>query len=94
MSIQDPPAPPPPPPVAEAPASGAGVRAVVLYDYEAEEENEMALTEGETIEQIEQIDEGWWSGVGAGGKTGLFPGKTSSFHRLRHCNNILDSKLR
>lgn len=34
----------------------------------------MNLTEGELIEQIEEIDEGWWSGVGAGGsKTGLFP---------------------
>lgn len=41
-----------------APTKGRGVCAVVLYDYEAEEENEMALAEGETIEQIEQIDEG------------------------------------
>jgi len=63
----------PPPPEAQ-PVTGQGVCAVVLYDYEAEEENEMALVEGETIEQIEQIDEGWWSGVGAGGtKSGLFP---------------------
>lgn len=36
----------------------------------------MNLVEGELIEQIEQIDEGWWSGVGEGGaKSGLFPGK-------------------
>lgn len=41
---------------------------------QAQEDNEMHLVEGELIEQIEQIDEGWWSGVGAGGKTGLFPG--------------------
>ena len=47
---------PPPPPV--APAADKGVCAVVLFDYEAEEENEMSLVEGETIEQIEQIDEG------------------------------------
>ena len=33
----------------------------------------MTLVEGEYIEQIEEIDEGWWSGVGPGGKTGLFP---------------------
>ena len=34
----------------------------------------MDLTEGELIEQIEQLDEGWWSGVGANGtKQGLFP---------------------
>jgi hypothetical protein len=35
----------------------------------------MNLSEGEIIEQIEQFDDGWWSGVGAGGsKRGLFPG--------------------
>ena len=34
----------------------------------------MDLVEGELIEQIEQLDEGWWSGVGANGtKQGLFP---------------------
>jgi hypothetical protein len=46
----------------------------VLYDYAAEESNEMSLVEGEVIEQVEQIDEGWWTAVGAGGsKQGLFP---------------------
>lgn len=34
----------------------------------------MNLIEGEYIEQIEEIDDGWWSGVGTGGKSGLFPG--------------------
>ena len=34
----------------------------------------MNLVEGEVIEQIEEVVEGWWSGVGQGGtKTGLFP---------------------
>ncbi|KAI0351297.1 SH3-domain-containing protein [Trametes cingulata] len=34
----------------------------------------MDLVEGELIEEIEQLDEGWWSGVGGGGtKQGLFP---------------------
>ena len=33
----------------------------------------MHLIEGEYLEQIEEIDEGWWSGIGPGGKTGLFP---------------------
>ena len=43
------------------------------------EDNEMNLTEGEVIEQIEQLDDGWWSGVGAGGsKSGLFPGRRFS----------------
>lgn len=35
----------------------------------------MDLIEGEIIDQIEMIDEGWWSGVGGNGsKKGLFPG--------------------
>ena len=51
---------------------------------QAQEDNEMELTEGELIEQIEQLDEGWWSGVGANGtKQGLFPG-TSCFACLPH----------
>lgn len=62
LNIQQeaPPAPPPPPPLPPAPAAqqGKGIYAVVLYDYEADEENEMSLTEGEMIEQIEEIDEG------------------------------------
>lgn len=48
----------PPAPAAPVAHQGKGVCAVVLYDYEADEENEMSLTEGETIEQIEEIDEG------------------------------------
>lgn len=35
----------------------------------------MHLLEGELIENIEQVDEGWWAGVGPGGKSGLFPGE-------------------
>lgn len=35
----------------------------------------MALIEGEIIEDVEQVDEGWWSGTGPGGKSGLYPGK-------------------
>ncbi|KAK0202310.1 SH3 domain-containing protein [Desarmillaria ectypa] len=54
-------------------AQGQGICAVVLYEYEATEDNEMTLLEGELIEQIEELDEGWWSGVGPGGKTGMFP---------------------
>ena len=35
----------------------------------------MQLVEGELIEEIEKLDEGWWSGVGDNGaKRGLFPG--------------------
>ena len=45
------------------------------FPPQAAEDNEMSLVEGEMIEQIEEVVEGWWSGVGQGGaKTGLFPG--------------------
>lgn len=40
---------------------------------QATEDNEMTLIEGEHIAQIDEIDDGWWSGVGPGGKSGLFP---------------------
>jgi hypothetical protein len=33
----------------------------------------MSLSEGEYIKHIEECDDGWWSGIGRGGKTGLFP---------------------
>lgn len=45
----------------------------VLFEYVKDEENEMALEEGEILEQVEMIDEGWWSAVGPRGKSGLFP---------------------
>lgn len=35
----------------------------------------MDLVEGEVIEQIEEVGDGWWTGVGAGGKSGYFPCK-------------------
>jgi len=39
----------------------------------------MDLVEDELIEEIEQMDEGWWSGVGRNGaKSGLFPGGSKS----------------
>jgi hypothetical protein len=47
--------------------------AVVLFDFQAVEDFEMSLVEGEYIWQIERCDDGWWSGVGRGGKAGLFP---------------------
>lgn len=39
----------------------------------ADEQNEISLREGELITQIEEIDEGWWSGTNAAGQSGLFP---------------------
>ncbi|KAI9357783.1 hypothetical protein BD770DRAFT_410603 [Pilaira anomala] len=51
-----------------------GVCATVLFAYEASEANEMSLSEGELVQQIDQVDEGWWFGVSEDGKKqGLFP---------------------
>lgn len=59
----------------EAPASssGAGQKAIAIYGYDAAEDNELTFAEGDTITQVQQIDEGWWSGVGPNGVEGLFP---------------------
>ena len=62
-------------PAGQSAVSG-GLRAKVLFDYEAEEDNELSLREGETVEDVEQIDEGWWSGT-VGGRSGLYPGEPS-----------------
>ncbi|KAI8885354.1 hypothetical protein K501DRAFT_331963 [Backusella circina FSU 941] len=51
-----------------------GVCAVVMFEYDASEANEMTLVEGEVIQQIDQVDEGWWFGISEDGKKqGLFP---------------------
>ncbi|KAI7867569.1 hypothetical protein BDF14DRAFT_1995830 [Spinellus fusiger] len=51
-----------------------GVHALVLFEYDAAEANEMSLIEGEVITNIDQVDDGWWFGVGENGdKQGLFP---------------------
>lgn len=50
----------------------------------------MSLVEGEYIKNIEECDDGWWSGVGGGGKTGLFPCLWFfSFTRPRSLNSLL-----
>ncbi|KAI9613557.1 hypothetical protein H4Q26_010164 [Puccinia striiformis f. sp. tritici PST-130] len=50
------------------------LKAVVIYDYEQADTDEMGLVEGETIINIEQVDEGWWTGMSADGtRQGLFP---------------------
>ncbi|KAI8976197.1 hypothetical protein BDB01DRAFT_853248 [Pilobolus umbonatus] len=59
---------PPPPPKQEEHI------AVALYDYDAEEDNEITFKEGQTITQIEFVNDDWWQGVSPDGKTcGLFP---------------------
>ena len=50
-----------------------GLRGRVAWAYDAAEDNELTLVEGAVISNIEQIDEGWWSGVDEHGQEGLFP---------------------
>ncbi|KAK9236262.1 hypothetical protein V1525DRAFT_407510 [Lipomyces kononenkoae] len=56
-----------------AAALGSGKRAIVTYEYQKDEENEINLIEGETIYDIEMIDDGWWAGTNGAGEHGLFP---------------------
>ncbi|KAI9743518.1 MAG: hypothetical protein M1818_002831 [Claussenomyces sp. TS43310] len=51
----------------------SGKRAVVEYDYEKAEDNELELTEGDHVTNIEMVDEDWWMGTNSKGESGLFP---------------------
>ena len=53
----------------------------------------MTLVEGEYIEQIEELDDDWWSGVGPGGKTGLFPGQTPTLSIRSQLTDLASSQL-
>lgn len=54
--------------------SGHGLCATATYEYEAAEEGEVGFAEGDLIEDIEQLDEGWWSGRNRRTEEqGLFP---------------------
>jgi len=50
-----------------------GTCAVALYDYEAADETEISFDPGQIISHIDQIDPGWWQGLGPDGNYGLFP---------------------
>ncbi|XP_053606769.1 drebrin-like protein [Plodia interpunctella] len=50
-----------------------GLTARALYDYQAADESEITFDPGELITHIEQIDAGWWQGLGPRGVFGLFP---------------------
>ncbi|PSN63049.1 hypothetical protein BS50DRAFT_591260 [Corynespora cassiicola Philippines] len=50
-----------------------GKVAVAQYDYEKAEDNEIDLQEGETITNIDMVDEDWWMGTNSRGEQGLFP---------------------
>ncbi|KAG7806415.1 hypothetical protein KL921_004812 [Ogataea angusta] len=70
------PEPAPAPPTAPRPAPAApsaAPTAVAEYDYEPAEDNEIGFAEGEVIVDIKFVDEDWWLGTNAAGKTGLFP---------------------
>ncbi|CAK1586456.1 unnamed protein product [Parnassius mnemosyne] len=50
-----------------------GLTARALYDYQAADESEITFDPGDIITHIEQIDAGWWQGLGPRGVFGLFP---------------------
>ena len=50
-----------------------GQCAVALYDYEAADETEISFDPNQIITNIDQIDPGWWQGMGPDGNYGLFP---------------------
>lgn len=53
--------------------SDGGLKARALYDYQAADESEITFDPGDIITHIDQIDEGWWQGLGPDGTYGLFP---------------------
>ncbi|XP_063232985.1 drebrin-like protein [Bacillus rossius redtenbacheri] len=50
-----------------------GLQARALYDYQAADSTEISFDPGDVITHIDQIDEGWWQGLGPDGTYGLFP---------------------
>ncbi|CAB3259617.1 unnamed protein product [Arctia plantaginis] len=50
-----------------------GLAARALYDYQAADDSEITFDPGDIITHIEQIDAGWWQGLGPHGVFGLFP---------------------
>ena len=54
-------------------SSEYGLCAMALYDYQAADETEISFDPGQLITHIDQIDPGWWQGLGPDGTYGLFP---------------------
>ncbi|XP_018330973.1 drebrin-like protein [Agrilus planipennis] len=52
---------------------GPGLQARALYDYQAADDTEITFDPGDIITNIDQVDEGWWQGLGPDGTYGLFP---------------------
>jgi len=63
-------------PAAEEPAAagggGGGKQCRATHDYEAEGDDELGFSEGDIIDVVHFIDEGWWQGS-LNGKEGMFP---------------------
>lgn len=57
----------------ESDAHSSVVRARALYDYTAGEAGEISFDPGDIITHVDQIDPGWWQGLGPDGTYGLFP---------------------
>jgi hypothetical protein len=49
------------------------VKAKALYDYDADDDTEISFLPGDIITEIDQFDEGWWTGRAPDGKVGMFP---------------------
>ncbi|XP_067097097.1 CD2-associated protein isoform X2 [Osmerus mordax] len=45
----------------------------VLFEYVPQNEDELELKVGDIVDVTEEVEEGWWSGCSARGKSGLFP---------------------
>ncbi|KAJ2797651.1 actin binding protein [Coemansia guatemalensis] len=57
-----------------APPVSQGQRARVIHTYEIQDDDEINLAEGETICNIDQLDQGWWYGESEdGSRRGVFP---------------------
>ncbi|XP_052099388.1 drebrin-like protein B isoform X1 [Mytilus californianus] len=52
---------------------GGTVTVTALYDYQATDDTEISFDPGDIITNVEMIDEGWWTGTGPNGHTGMFP---------------------
>ncbi|KAJ7041216.1 SH3 domain-containing protein [Mycena alexandri] len=50
-----------------------GLCVIAMWDYKAKSEKEQSLAKGDVIKWVNKFEEDWWLGVGATGKTGLFP---------------------
>ena len=58
---------------ARTPTGPSGPHCKALYDFDAENEGELNFKEGSTIKLISKIDENWFEGTTADGKSGFFP---------------------